>query len=384
MKDPAIKKESVCVSVDKDSRHGVVTPVYPSTAFQYVDEGQQYYPRYFNTPNQDSVTTKLAKLERTEDGVLFGSGMAAISTAMLSLLSPGDHVVCLDGLYGGTHKFLTSELERLGISFSFAGSTVDELAAAINGDTKMIYVESPTNPTMTCVDLAAVAKLAKESGCVSVIDNTFASPICQTPADLGIDIVIHSGTKYLGGHSDLTCGAVLGPSDLMDGVRQKALHYGGTTNSLTCYLIERSLKTLAVRVQRQCENAMTVATALEQHVLVGNVFYPGLNSSPYHEIASRQMDQYGGMLSFELSDPAMVGRFLESLQIITPALSLGGVESTVCVPGLTSHRGVPREERERVGITDSLIRYSVGIEHIDDLIGDLETAIQSAANTVNA
>ena len=357
---------------------GVNTPIYTSSAFDYRDYEELPYPRLFNTANQTAVVEKLAVLEGAQAGVLFSSGMAAISTAFLSLLKQGDHVLLQEQIYGGTYAFVVNQLARAGIEFSFADASPEALKAALRPNTRLIYVESPANPLLQVVDLEAVSTLARQHGALSVIDSTFASPVNQNPLAFGFDLVIHSGTKYLGGHSDLCCGAVLGHDELIGPIRQTATYLGGSLNALSCYLLERSLKTLHVRVQRQNENALFLAQALEREPLIERVYYPGLVSHPSHAIAAAQMRGFGGMISFTLAASARSpGQFLERLALIQPALSLGGVESTVCVPATTSHKGVPEAERERMGITARTVRLSVGIEHAEDLLEDIRQALSN-------
>ena len=369
---------SVHAGQRRDENLGVVNPIEPSSAFQYIDSGDQFYPRYFNTPNQQFIIEKIVALENASSGLIFGSGMAAISTMMRALLKPGDHIVMLENLYGGSLAFAASEFTELGIEYDVTGASVDELMGAVRSNTKVLLVESPANPLMQIVDFASVSAAARERGIITVADNTFASPINQNPGDLGIDLVIHSGTKYLGGHSDLAFGAVVGPDDLVERIRQKGISYGGSLNALTCYLIERSIKTLDVRVQRQNENAQKVAEFLHGHPAAETVYYAGLPSHPGHEIAARQMSGFGGMLSFDVAGTACPKALLKQLKLITPAMSLGGVETTAVMPVHASHKLVPVEERERLGISDRLIRISTGIENADDIIADLEQAFRAA------
>lgn len=380
-----MKKSTLAVHAGqrREASPGVVNQVDPSTAFQYIDHGPQYYPRYFNTPNQQMVVEKLAALENTETGMIFSSGMAAISMTLTGLLERGDHVVFISSLYGGTHHFIHSELEKQGIDFSFAGTGVDELMNACRPETKMVFVESPTNPMMEIVDLAGLAQRARARNLMVVIDSTFASPINQNPANFGIDVIVHSGTKYLGGHSDLSFGAVLSRKPLIDRIHRKSINYGGNVNALTCYLIERSLKTLSIRVERQSSNALKIARALNANPQVTRVFYPGLPESSGHAIAARQMTGFGGMLSFELSAECPATDFLSRLELITPAMSLGGVESTAVLPVFASHRLMPEAEREALGITGQLVRLSVGIEDAEDLIDDLQQAILASCQLLS-
>lgn len=376
-----MNKETQCVhsGAIKDTMNGGVnSPVFTSTAFGYLDREQVAYPRYFNTPNQKAVVAKVCALEGAEDGVLFSSGMAAISTSLLAFLRAGDHVVMMDELYGGTHAFATREFPRLGLSCTFAPTDADAICAAVRENTKVIMIESPTNPLLSVVDIRAVAAFARQRDIVTVIDNTFATPLFQNPLGLGIDVVVHSGTKYLGGHSDICCGIAVTSADRAAAIRSLALSLGGSLNARTCALLERSLLTLALRVGRQTENAGALARHLAGHGAVRRVYYPGLASDRYHALARGQMSGSGAMLSFELDGAAVdPDRFVRALRVIQPAVSLGGIESTICAPAVTSHAKMTPEERARVGISDSLLRLSVGIEHADDLIGDLEQAMKA-------
>ena len=374
-----MEKETICVQSgayhDAVTR-GVNTPIFTSSSFEYLDRDDIPYPRYFNTPNQEAVVRKLCKLENAEDGVLFSSGMAAMSTTVLAFAGAGDHVVMLDELYGGTHAFATDMFDRLGIKYSFAATNADAVAQAVTPVTKLIVIESPTNPLLGIIDIKRVAQISKERGIVTVIDNTFATPVNQRPLCLGIDVVVHSGTKYLGGHSDLCCGAAVTSSQRAERIRHAARHLGGSLNAITCYLLERSLKTLAIRVERQTQNASRIATYLAGHEAIRKVNYPGLSQFSGHEIARKQMTGFGAMLSFELDEKHSVhASFLRRLKLIRPAVSLGGVETIICAPAETSHAKISREERHRIGITDALLRLSVGIENIDDLLADISQAL---------
>jgi cystathionine beta-lyase len=354
---------------------GINTPLVMSSAHDYLDQPEVRYPRYFNTANHDAVAEKLQALEGAEAGLVFATGMAAISSIFTTVVGRGDHVVLLDGLYGGTHDFVTSELEARGIRYDFGGTSAEELIAAVQADTRLIYVESPANPLMGIVDLASIADFARARGITTAIDGTFASPILQNPVSLGFDLVMHSATKYLGGHSDLCGGALLGSKALIDRIRPQAIRYGGSPDAHLCWLLERSLKTLAIRVERQSENAMAVALALEARTEITRVLYPGLDSHPQHAIAKKQMGGFGGMLSFELADDIDPVAYQRRLNLVVPAVSLGGVESTICQPVSTSHAKMPAAERHRLGITDNLLRLSAGIEAAEDIVGDLVQAL---------
>lgn len=372
-----MQKNTRCVhsGTGKDPlTRGLNTPIFTSSSFEYLDTAENVYPRYFNIPNQKSVVEKLCALENAEDGLLFSSGMAAISTAMLAFLSSGDHVVLQKDIYGGTHHFVTAEFDRFGIEFTFVNNEAADIEKAVQKNTKIIYIETPSNPLLLVTDIAATAQIAKDNNALSVIDNTFATPINQNPMDLGIDIVTHSGTKYLGGHSDLCCGAVLTRQDLAGKIAATAANLGGSLNAMTCYLLERSLKTLGVRVDKHNRNAQIIAEHLQKDARIQKVFYPGLENHPGHAMAKKQMRGFGGMLAFELKSPAP-DRFLKSLQVITPALSLGGVETIICSPATTSHQKITAAERAELGITDNTLRLSVGIEDPEDLIADIEVAL---------
>lgn len=374
-----MQKETMCVhngTYLDSATGGVNTPVFTSSANCYLDRDRAPYPRYFNTPNQGAVVSKLCALEGAQDGIVFSSGMAAMSTSILSFAGSGDHVVLMDELYGGTHSFATGDFGKLGITHTFTATDAGAVCAAVTDKTTVIVIETPTNPLLSVVDIRQVADFARAKGITTIIDNTFASPVNQNPYLLGIDIVVHSGTKYMGGHGDLCCGAVVASRDNAQRIRALACHLGGSMNATECYLLERSLKTMALRVERQSENAMAMAARLSDHPRVKRVYYPGLPESPGHEIARSQMRGFGGMLSFDVDERTVdPDRFVRSLKLVQPAVSLGGVETTICSPAATSHAPMSVEERERIGITRSLFRLSVGIEHVDDLTADLDQAL---------
>jgi cystathionine beta-lyase len=355
----------------------VATPIFTSTSYAYPNPADQnIYPRYFNVPNQRSVAAKVAALENAEDGLVFGSGMAAISTLLFAHLKPGDHAVFQADLYGGTYHFAKTELAGFGIAVSLAGNLTD-FEKHLRPTTRAIYVESPSNPLLRCIDLAAISKLAREHHLLSIIDNTFATPINQNPIDLGIDAVVHSATKYLNGHTDVNAGVVVSSRGIISKVGEYAINHGGTLDAHACYQLERGLKTLAVRVRQHNENADRVARFLAAHPAVARVNYPGIPTHPDHAIAAHQMRGFGGMLSFELRDASRVDDMMTRFQLATPALSLGGVETLVCVPSRTSHRSLSTEERQHAGISDGLVRVSIGIEDIDDLLEDFERALRT-------
>jgi len=355
---------------------GVNSPLITSSAFQFLGQEDPAYPRYFNTPNQQVVVDKLCALEKGEAGLVLSSGMAAISTAFMALLKPGDHVVIQDQIYGGTYFFAKSQFEKLGVSYTLVkGTEVDNFKQAIQSNSKVLYFETPSNPLLSILDVSGLAKLAREHHMISIIDNTFASPINQIPLDLGVDVVMHSGTKYLGGHSDLCFGALITSGRLRGAMQSTAVNWGGSLNAGTCYQIERSLKTLSLRVQRQNENALEIARALHEHPAIKKVYYPGLDSHPGHHLAKYQMSGYGGMLSFELKATGTAPEYCKRLKLIKPALSLGGVETIISIPCLTSHVKMSKEERAAAGVSDDLLRLSVGIEDEEDLSADLEQAL---------
>ncbi|WP_089321355.1 trans-sulfuration enzyme family protein [Pontibacter ummariensis] len=369
-------KETDCV-YNRQQHQGVNTPIYTSTANRYIGYEEILYPRNFNTENQLAIVEKLCRLEQAEAGMIFSSGAAAISTVLFSFLKAGDHVLFSQEIYGGTVKLVVEEFAKFNIAYDFvSGAAMENIGAMIRENTRLIYTETPSNPLLSVVDLEQVSRVAKKHGILSVVDNTFATPINQNPIALGIDIVLHSGTKYLGGHHDLCFGVVVTSQQLKDAIYPSALNFGGSLNGLDCYLIERSLKTLALRVEKQNNNALQLAKALQENPAIGRVYYPGLPEHPNHAIAARQMKKgFGGMLSFELKDTSRTAAFLNRLQLIIPALSLGGVDSTICQPATSSHASLSEQERQEQGITEGLLRLSVGIESAGDLLHDIESAL---------
>lgn len=362
-------------SVGDPQFKGIVNPIYPSSAYDYENLMETQYPRYFNTPNQRATAAKITALENAEDGLVFSSGMAAILTSLFAFLKQGDHAVLQNDLYGGTFNALVTEFPRYGITYTLVdGSNPENFEKAIRKETKVIYIETPSNPTLKITDIKSVADIAKKHGLLTIIDNTFASPVNQNPFNLGIDIVTHSGTKYIGGHSDLCCGAAVGTREHIKQVWGSAFHFGGSLDTHTCYLVERSLKTIVLRVRQQNQNAMTLANYLKGNSKVGKVYYPGLTHHPNHIVAKSQMTGgFGGMLAFEVKGDAH--SFMSKLQLIKRAISLGGVESTMCSPVKTSHAKMSAAERASIGVTDNLVRFSVGIEETNDLIADIEQAL---------
>ena len=372
---------TICTHVGeiKDETYkGAISPLYMSTSYAYEDVDIKRYPRYFNTPNQEALCKKIAALENAEAALIFGSGMAAISTTMLAFLKAGDHVVLQNQIYGGTHNFILEEFDKYNIGYSFTrGMEVSDFEAEIQQNTRVIYIETPSNPLLQLTDMRGIAELAQRKSLVSMIDNTFASPVNQNPIDFGIDIVIHSATKYMGGHSDICAGAVASSKVYMEKIFQLAKNLGGSLSDYTVWLLERSLKTMGLRVKAQNENAQRLAEYLASHEGVERVYYPGLKDHPQHELAKSQMHGFGGMLSFELKNSEKSPDFQKALKLIKSSMSLAGVESTLLSPAKTSHALLSAEERQQQGISDGLIRFSVGIEETEDLIADLEQALSS-------
>ena len=366
---------------DKPIEGAVALPVFQSSTFVY--EGAESYHdlkyiRLNNTPNHVALHKKLAALENAEAALVTASGMAAISTTILSLLRSGDHMLAQNCLYGGTHDFLTNDLPSVGISFDIVdGNDPHSWEAHLKKQTRMFYVETITNPLLQVADLEGIVQFCKRHCIISVIDNTFASPINFRPPEWGFDLSIHSGTKYLNGHSDIVAGAIIGRADLIQRITHKLNHLGGSLDPHACFLLDRGLKTLAVRMRYQNESALMIARFLHDHPWVEKVYYPGLESHHHHERATRLLDGFGGMVSFELRGGlAKTNRFMKRIQIPFVAPSLGGVESLITLPATTSHSGMSPEDRHKLGISDILIRFSVGLEATEDLIDDLRQALE--------
>ncbi len=356
---------------------GAISPLYMSTSYAFEDVDVKRYPRYFNTPNQVALSQKIAALEHAETAMIFGSGMAAVSTTLLAFLKSGDHIVLQKTLYGGTYNFVNEEFSKYGIEYSFTdGLDPKDFEAKIKKNTKVIFVETPSNPLLTITDLDAIAKIAKKHGLVSMIDNTFASPVNQNPIDFGIEVIIHSATKYMGGHSDICAGAVASSQENMERIFQLAKNLGGSLSDYTVWLLERSIKTMGIRVKAQNANAQHMAEYLNAHPEIDCVYYPGLPNHPGHTLAKAQMRGFGGMMSFELNANYNASDFQKALKLIKSSMSLAGVESTVLSPTQTSHALIGPEERKNQGISDGLIRFSVGIEEPEDLIADIEQALE--------
>ena len=372
---------TICVhtgEVKDEQFKGAVSPMFMSTSYAFDGVDVKRYPRYFNTPNQEMLCQKIAALENSEDGLIFSSGMAAISAAMFAFLKTGDHVIIQQVIYGGTFNLIVSEFEKYGIEYSFTESDkAADFKSLLKVNTKILYIETPSNPLLGITDLDAIASLGKESGVITMIDNTFASPINQNPADFGIDIILHSATKYMGGHSDISAGAIAGSKEHIGQIWKTAINFGGNLSDQTVWLLERSLKTLNLRVKEQTKNAQRMAEYLEKHKNIERVYYPGLNSHLQHELAKRQMKGFGAMLSFELEEGIDAMDFQNALKLIKPSMSLAGLESTTVSPAQTTHALLSLQERLDRGIKDGLIRFSVGIEEPEDLIKDIEQAIKS-------
>ncbi|WP_412560470.1 MULTISPECIES: trans-sulfuration enzyme family protein [Winogradskyella] len=370
---------TICTHVGeiKDEQFkGSVSPIYLSSSYEFFDVDVKRYPRYFNTPNQEYLSKKVAALEHTESAMIFGSGMAAISTMFLAFLQKGDHLVVQNTLYGGTVNFIKEEFPKYGIEYTFTnGYKVEDFEAAIQKNTKLIHIETPSNPLLTITDIKAVAKLGKSKNILTSIDNTFASSVNQNPIDFGVDMVMHSATKYFGGHSDICAGAVASSAEHIERIWNVGKNLGGSLSDMTVWMLERSMKTLGLRVKAQTKNAMKMAKWLNKHPKVSKVYYPGLKSHPEHKLAKSQMKGFGAMLSFELTDDLDSKRFQEELKLIKSSMSLAGIESTMLSPHLTSHALLSQDERDRVGISDQLIRFSVGIEEVKDLKRDINNAL---------
>ena len=360
---------------------GAVTlPIFQTATYTHNNpDASPRYVRYNNTPNHEALHEKLAALTQTESALVTASGMAAISSALLSLLEAGDHLVAPRSLYGGTLDLFNDLLPHFDIEHTLvAEDTPDAWAAALQPNTEVLYAESITNPLLEVPDLETMVDFAEAHDLAAVIDNTFASPVNLRPAELGFDVVLHSGTKYLGGHSDLAAGAVAGPSHLLDPVRHTTKLLGGMLDPHACFLLHRSLKTLGVRVRQQNATAQAVAEALAHHDAVDRVRYPGLPSHPDHERGGVLLDGFGGMMSFELVSGATVDAFFDVLSLPIRAPSLGGVETLITQPIHTSHKGVDPAVREALGITERFVRLSVGLEGAEDLVDDLTAALDAS------
>jgi len=364
-----------------DAAYGaVMPPIYQTSTYAQTTPGGHKgyaYSRSAN-PTRTALEDSLASIENGTHGMAFASGIAAMD-AVIKLLNPGDEVVSTNDLYGGTYRLFKKVFEKFGIKFVFVDmQDAQAIEPAINSRTKLIWVETPTNPMMNIIDIKAVAQLAKKHGVLMAVDNTFATPYLQTPLDLGADIVMHSATKYLGGHSDVVAGALI----VKDKGLAEELYFiqnasGAICGPMDSFLVLRGIKTLHVRMERHCENGAAIANYLASHTKIEKVYWPGFESHPNHEIAKSQMRGYGGMISFVTKGASYEDaiKLVEKLQIFTLAESLGGVESLAGHPASMTHASIPKEEREKIGVVDALIRLSVGIEDVEDLINDLKQAI---------
>ena len=366
----------------------LLPPIYQNSTFSFqtteecaaafIDEESGYVYTRWGNPTQEALEIKLAALEAGEAALATASGMGAISTALLTTLFDGGHVVAMDNLYSATYNLLNSELCRMGVETTFVDATdTNKVANAIRPDTKMLYLESPTNPLLKLIDLSACADIAKSHDITSIIDNTFATPCSQQPISLGIDVVLHSMTKYLSGNGAVIAGAIVGKKEFIERAQKVTLrNFGAAISPFNAWLTLLGIPTLPLRFSRHCENALEIASFLETHPAVAWVRYPGLVSHPQHDLAKRQMNGFGGMITIELEGGSAAGeQLVNHLQLCTLAVSLGDVRTLVCHPASTTHSHVPKEIRQKTGITDGLVRFSIGLEDTEDIIADLQQAL---------
>lgn len=359
----------------------VVTPIHLSSTYakkdcKALDQGYEYSRT--GNPTREVLEKKLAALENAEFALAFSSGVAAETTLLLSLLKSGDHIIAFEDIYGGTQRLFDSVLPKFGVKTTFVDATdINNIKKNIKPETRLFWMETPTNPLLRICDIKEISRLAAQRNIITVVDNTFMTPFFQNPLDLGADIVVHSATKYLGGHSDVIAGAiVLSDKDYYEMIKSHQNSVGAVLSPFDSYLLLRGLKTLSVRMERHQYNAVKIAEFLSTHPKVRRVSYPGLSGHPQHELAKRQMSGFGGMLSFVIDgQPQDVEKFLKQLSLFSFAVSLGGVESLIAVPGLMLHSVMKDEDKERVGLTDTLVRVSVGIEDAEDLISDISGAL---------
>jgi cystathionine beta-lyase/cystathionine gamma-synthase len=365
--------------------NSVMSPIYQTTTYKQSTPGGHKgfeYSRSGN-PTRDALEKSISSIENGHYGLAFGSGLAAID-AVLKLLKPGDEVISTNDLYGGSYRLFTKIFQNFGIKFHFIGmENADHIENFVNEHTKLVWVETPTNPMMNIIDIQAVAEITKKHDILLAVDNTFATAYLQRPLDMGADIVMHSATKYLGGHSDVVMGSlVVNEKNLADRLYFIQNASGAVPGPQDCFLVLRGIKTLHVRMQRHCENAKAIAYALKMHPNVAKIYWPGFEDHPNHEIARRQMSDFGGMVSFTTKagtlDSAV--KMVEKLKVFTLAESLGGVESLAGHPASMTHASIPKKDREKIGVVDSLIRLSVGIEDIEDLLADLNQALDESRN----
>lgn len=374
--------KAIHAGVEPDATTGaIMTPIFQTSTYVQEKLGEHKGFEYSRTgnPTRQALEQNIAAIENGKYGLCFGSGMAA-TDAVIKLLNPGDEVVSTSDLYGGTYRLYTKIFARYGIKFHFIGmESPEKVAEYINENTKLIWVETPTNPMLNIIDIEGIAKLAKKHDCLLAVDNTFATPYLQNPLDLGADIVMHSVTKYLGGHSDVVMGALICNDDNL----AEQLYFIQNSSGAVCgpmdsFLVLRGIKTLHLRMQRHSENGKVMAQFLQNHSRVKNVYWPGIVTHPNHELAKRQMRDFGGMMSFTLNDDNLEAAksVVEKVKIFSLAESLGGVESLIGHPASMTHASIPKEEREKTGVVDSLIRLSIGVEDAEDLIADLEQALE--------
>tara|TARA_Y100000996_G_scaffold337377_1_gene274090 strand:- start:152 stop:1315 length:1164 start_codon:yes stop_codon:yes gene_type:complete len=363
----------------------VSKPIYQTSTFKQEEFGKYIYDySRAGNPTRTDLETNIASLEDGDGAVMFGSGLAAIS-AIFTLLKTGDHIISNYNVYGGTFRLIDKILLKMGVNVSWVDtSSIDEIKSALSSNTKMILIETPTNPMMQLTDIAEVASFAKNNNILSVIDNTFMSPYCQRPLNLGIDLVVHSTTKYINGHSDVIGGVVVSKDKaLLEELHFIQMSVGAVPGPFDCWLTQRAIKTLALRMKAHNHNAMIIAKELESNAKVDKVYYPGLKSHPQHELARKQQidpdgnSVFGGMISIDLLDADKAAKFVKNLQLFILAESLGGVESLVCHPASMTHASIPEDIRKKIGLSDGLVRLSVGIEHSDDLLEDIKSALKN-------
>ena len=363
----------------------VSKPIYQTSTFKQEEFGKYIYDySRAGNPTRTDLETNIASLEDGDGAVMFGSGLAAIS-AIFTLLKTGDHIISNYNVYGGTFRLIDKILLKMGVNVSWVDtSSIDEIKSALSSNTKMILIETPTNPMMQLTDIAEVASFAKNNNILSVIDNTFMSPYCQRPLNLGIDLVVHSTTKYINGHSDVIGGVVVSKDKaLLEELHFIQMSVGAVPGPFDCWLTQRAIKTLALRMEAHNYNAMIIAKELESNAKVDKVYYPGLESHPQHELARKQQidpdgnSVFGGMISIDLLDTDKAAKFVKNLQLFILAESLGGVESLVCHPASMTHASIPEHIRKKIGLSDGLVRLSVGIEHPDDLLEDIKSALKN-------
>jgi cystathionine beta-lyase/cystathionine gamma-synthase len=373
--------KAVHAGVEPDASTGaIMTPIYQTSTYVQEKLGEHKGFEYSRTgnPTRQALEKNIAAIENGKYGLCFGSGMAS-TDAVVKLLKPGDEVISTSDLYGGTYRLYTKIFAKYGIKFHFIGmESPAKVAEYINENTRLIWVESPTNPMLNIIDIEGIAALAKNNNCLLAVDNTFATPYLQNPLDLGADIVMHSVTKYLGGHSDVVMGAlVCNDDDLAEELYFIQNSSGAVCGPMDSFLVLRGIKTLHLRMQRHCENGKAIAAFLQDHPKVNDIYWPGIPTHPNHELAKKQMRDFGGMMSFTLNDNTFdaAKAVVENVKIFSLAESLGGVESLIGHPASMTHASIPKEEREATGVVDSLIRLSVGVEDAEDLIADLEQAL---------